>query len=124
MQNRFAAALIVAVFPNLRNNTGVFLYGFPQYNPGFPGQFQQGQLTGRRQMFGCTRYIVSMRIVEGNSGGPLLNGFGKVVGVAITGDVDQTKGYSPADYGAIPIRYLRDFAVLRSSKEQTDTSTP
>src|SRR5439155_9009127 len=69
-------------FPNLRNNTGVFLYGFPQYNPGFPGQFQQGQLTGRRQMFGCTRYIVSMRIVEGNSGGPLLNGFGKVVGVA------------------------------------------
>jgi S1-C subfamily serine protease len=109
-------------FPDLRNNTGVFLHGFPQYNPGFPGQFQQGQITGRRQIFGCTRYIVSMRIVAGNSGGPLLNAFGLAVGVAVTGDVDQKKGYSPADYGAIPIRYLRDFVVLRSPKLETEAS--
>jgi S1-C subfamily serine protease len=107
-------------FADLRNNAGVFLYGFPQYNPGFPGQFQQGQITGRRQMFGCTRYIVSMRIVAGNSGGPLLDAFGRVVGVAITGDVDQEKGYSPSDYGAIPIRYLNDFAVLRPVKDQPE----
>lgn len=91
-------------FMDLQNGTGVFLHGFPQYNPGFTGQFQQGQITGRRQIFGHTRYIVSMRIVAGNSGGPLLNAFRKVVFVAVTGDVDQEKGYSPADYGAIPIR--------------------
>jgi S1-C subfamily serine protease len=64
-----------------------------------------------------------MRIVGGNSGGPLLNAFGKVVGVAITGDVDQTKGYSPADYGAIPIRYVKEFAIVRSPKEKTQATT-
>jgi S1-C subfamily serine protease len=74
-------------------------------------------------MFGCTRYIVSMRIVGGNSGGPLLNAFGRIVGVAITGDVDQEKGYSPSDYGAIPIRYLKDFAVLRAIKEEPEPTT-
>jgi hypothetical protein len=113
---------LASYFPDLRNSTGVFLHGFPQYNPGFPGQFQQGQITGRRQMFGYTRYIVSMRIVSGNSGGPLLNAFGKVVGVAVTGDVDQTKGYSPADYGAIPIRYLNEFALMRSKPARANES--
>jgi Reverse transcriptase (RNA-dependent DNA polymerase). len=111
-------------FVDLRNNTGVFLHGFPQYNPGFMGQFQPGQITGRRQMFGYTRYIVSMRIVAGNSGGPLLNAFGKVVGVAVTGDVDQEKGYSPADYGAIPIRYINEFAALRPHKDEPTPSVP
>ena len=109
-------------FVDMRNGTGVFLHGFPQYNPGFAGQFQQGQINGRRQLFGHTRYIVSMRIVAGNSGGPLLNAFGNVVGVAVTGDVDQEKGYSPVDYGAIPIRYLNDFALLRPQKAKTETS--
>ena len=110
-------------FVDIRNGSGVFLHGFPQYNPGFTGQFQQGEVTGRRQLFGHTRYIVSMRIVAGNSGGPLLNAFGKVVGVAATGDVDQEKGYSPTDYGAIPIRYLNDFALLRPQKAESKTAT-
>lgn len=103
-------------FIDMRNGSGVFLHGFPQYNPGFMGQFQQGQITGRRQLFGHTRYIVSMRIVAGNSGGPLLNAFGSVVGVAATGDVDQAKGYSPSDYGAIPIRYINELASLASDE--------
>jgi RNA-directed DNA polymerase len=115
---------LMPYFPDLRNGTGVFLHGFPQYNPGFPGQFQQGQIIARRNIFGCTRYIVSMRIVAGNSGGPLLNAFGRLVGVAITGDVDQEKGYSPADYAAIPIRYLNEFAVLRPPKETPETMEP
>jgi hypothetical protein len=113
------------LFPNfidMRNGAGVFLHGFPQYNPGFMGQFQQGQITGRRQRFGHTRYIVSMRIVAGNSGGPLLNAFGNVVGVAVTGDVDQEKGYSPADYGAIPIRYVKDFALMQPQTVESKTS--
>jgi hypothetical protein len=53
----------------------------------------------------------------------LLNAFGKVVGVAATGDVDQEKGYSPTDYGAIPIRYLNDFALLRPQKAESKTAT-
>jgi S1-C subfamily serine protease len=100
-------------FAQLRDGTGVFLHGFPGYNPGFTGQFQQGQITGRRQLFGHTRYIVSMRIVGGNSGGPLLNAFGEVVGVAVTGDTRQSTGYDPRDYGAIPIGYLNTFAAMR-----------
>ena len=57
-------------FSDLHAGTGVFLNGFPIYNPGFRGLFQPGQIVGKRQMHGHTRYIVSMRIVGGNSGGP------------------------------------------------------
>jgi len=102
-----------ARFAELRIGAGVFLHGFPDYNPGFAGQFQQGQIVGKRQKFGHTRYIVSMRIVGGNSGGPLLNAYGEVVGIAATGDTRQEGGYEPADYGAIPIYHLRTFDIIR-----------
>jgi hypothetical protein len=104
-----------ARFVELRSGAGVFLHGFPDYNPGFAGQFQQGQIIGKRQKFGHTRYIVSMRIVGGNSGGPLLNAYGEVVGVAATGDTRQDRGYEPVDYGAIPIYHLRTFEAFRAT---------
>lgn len=101
-------------FNDLRNGTGIFLHGFPNYNLGFQGQFQEGRLVGRRQRFGFTRYIISTRVVAGNSGGPLLDSTGNVVGVAATGDVDQKIGYHPNDWGAIPIRYLNEFEAVKT----------
>lgn len=101
-------------YNDIPNDTGVFLHGFPQYNPGFLGQFQSGQINGRRNVFGYTRYLVSMRIVGGNSGGPLLNSKGEAIGVAVTGDVEQAAGYSPSDYGVIPIRFLTELFSVSS----------
>jgi RNA-directed DNA polymerase len=101
-------------FSDLMNRTGVCLFGFPNYNPGFLGQFQQGQITGKRIRFGHSRYLVSIRIVAGNSGGPLLDSYGQVVGVAVTGDVHQDKGYHPEDWGVVPIRYLKEFSTLKA----------
>jgi retron-type reverse transcriptase len=101
-------------FAELRTGAGVFSHGFPDYTPGFKGQFQQGRIVAKRRKFGHTRYIVSMRIVGGNSGGPLLSAYGEAVGVAVTGDVRQDTGYVPIEYAAIPIYYLRTFEVMRT----------
>jgi RNA-directed DNA polymerase len=106
-------------FHDLLNGTGVFLHGFPSYNPGFRGQFQQGQITGKRQRFGFTRYIVSMRIVAGHSGGPLLDAYGRVVGIAATGDVAQDLGYRPEDWGVVPIRYLKHFSSVVAAHQDS-----
>jgi RNA-directed DNA polymerase len=111
-------------FSDLVNGTGVFLSGFPTYNPGFLGQFQEGKIVGRRQRFGFTRYIVSMRIVAGNSGGPLLDAYGRVVGVAATADVPQPKGYEPSDWGVVPIRYLKNFNLVREQERRSGSSGP
>lgn len=86
--------------------TGIFSYGFPQFNRGFSGALQRGEVVGYRPKTNHSRYIVSTRIVEGNSGGPVLNAFGEVIGVAVTGDSSQDRGYSPSDYSAVPIGFL------------------
>ena len=101
-------------FTDLPIHAGVFLYGFPNYNPGFEGLLQKGQIIGKRHTFGHGRLIISSRVVEGNSGGPLLDAYGNAVGVAVTGDSSQKTGYSPSDWAAVPIRYLNNFVSVQA----------
>ena len=52
------------------------------------------------------RYLLDKPIVTGNSGGPVIDMNGKVVGVAATGTSDMSKATPDEQFGVIPLGYL------------------
>jgi S1-C subfamily serine protease len=85
----------------------VYLAGFPNYRMGDTGIITEGSITGFRIISTIKRLLVSAHIVRGNSGGPVLNSLGQVIGVALTGadrmeDIDETEHHS-----VVPIDALR-----------------
>ncbi|MCF8011867.1 MAG: trypsin-like peptidase domain-containing protein, partial [Clostridiales bacterium] len=61
------------------------LSGFPNYNIGDSIYIDDGKVTLCRKSLGRTRYLISARIVKGNSGGPVLNKNNEVIGIAAKG---------------------------------------
>ena len=84
----------------------VIVAGFPNFNPGHQGVFIRGKVVGLYMQSGIQRVQVSAPIISGNSGGPVLNGGGEVVGVAVTGSDDMSAS-SAATHGVIPIGALQ-----------------
>jgi tetratricopeptide (TPR) repeat protein len=60
----------------------VYAAGNPE---GLTGTFSQGIVSGRRQMDGTWYIQISAPVSHGSSGGPVLNEFGEVIGVAAVG---------------------------------------
>jgi RNA-directed DNA polymerase len=80
----------------------VVLCGFPQYAKGASEVIVSVQIVGTRKYFGSIIYLIDKPIIEGNSGGPILDMGGKVIGVAARGidtmgeaNVDKPIGFIP-----------------------------
>jgi RNA-directed DNA polymerase len=100
------AHYLEADFREPKKREQVFLCGFPQYAEGASEVIVSAQITGSRLHFNKPLYLLDKSIVEGNSGGPVIDMSGKVIGVAARGV--RTMGEANPDqlFGVIPITQL------------------
>lgn len=84
----------------------VYLCGFPKYSPGTTEITISAQIIGSRIHMGFRRYLLDKAIVEGNSGGPVIDMNGKVIGIAATGTTDRSSRNPQEQFGVISIYNL------------------
>lgn len=80
----------------LRLGTRIALLGFPRYHHGDGVQVARGEITQERVYSGVRHFVIGPTIVKGNSGGPILDGINRVVGIAVKG-VDTPGKFSGED---------------------------
>lgn len=82
------------------------LLGFPNYRIGDSGMDKQITIVGKRIVSGVERILVDSGIVAGNSGGPILDMNGSVVGIAVTGAENHGELDVTENHSIIPIKHL------------------
>jgi len=88
---------------DLRRGDVVYVLGFPSWNRGDSGTVQPGVITGWREHFGTRLALTSALLVAGNSGGPVINDRGQVVGIALRGAPSFAEAHGTAVHGILPI---------------------
>lgn len=85
----------------------VIVAGFPNFRLHDSARISPGVVVSFRTVSTIKRMVLNTPIVSGNSGGPVLNPDGAVIGIAVTGtDRPGLPDYT-ADYGVIPVDALR-----------------
>ena len=111
MTARSAAAPIVLAPENPRPGAVVFAVGNPR---GLEKTITQGLFTGLRELDGHQVAQMSASISPGSSGGPILNGAGELVGVAVSSLVNgQSLNF------AVPLEITRAFLANKNSSTDT-----
>jgi S1-C subfamily serine protease len=98
--------LTVGSADGLEQMDKVIVAGFPNYRKGDSGTVMVGAVAGFRMVSGIRRILVSTSIVAGNSGGPVLDKNGNVVGIAVTGADRMEDAGETEHHGAVPIDAL------------------
>jgi len=91
---------------------GVFAFGFPNYRYGDTGLITRGHITGFRSFSGVRHILTSAPLIAGNSGGPVVDVNGNVIGVVVTGADRIENAQKTEKHGIIPIDaidYLLEF---------------
>lgn len=90
-------------------NTPVTIMGFPDHGPGSGVYGESGFVTQTVVRHGVHYFLVSMPIVQGASGSPVVNNSGDVVGIAVRGanSFASTADGNGERYGAILISELQ-----------------
>jgi RNA-directed DNA polymerase len=82
------------------------LAGFPDFGPGSQLSVKQEYIQSIKIRSGVRRFNVSTPVIAGNSGGPVLNNRGQVIGVAVTGADNVIAAENTEANGVIPIAVL------------------
>jgi RNA-directed DNA polymerase len=69
----------------LKDGDEVTLLGFPNYHVGDSVHVDRGPITQTRKYMGVPHFVIRPIIVQGNSGGPVLDKSNRVVGIAVKG---------------------------------------
>lgn len=89
-----------------KQGDSVRLVGYPAHAPGSSIYEESGSITGFRAHMGHQRIVVSMPIVGGASGSPILDSSYRVVGIAAKGRSGADKDNASVQSIAIPISAL------------------
>lgn len=92
---------------NLREMDHLAVVGFPNYRRGDTGVIIPGLVVGFRTVSAIRRILTNAPIIAGNSGGPVVDGNNKVVGVAVTGADSMQTTQETENHGIIPINALQ-----------------
>lgn len=90
----------------LQHRSKITVAGFPNYRLGDKPYISDGFVTSFRTFSAKQKMLISVSIVAGNSGGPVLNTANEVIGIAVTGADNFEKARETEDHGVIPIDYL------------------
>jgi S1-C subfamily serine protease len=99
--------LTASVTPRQRQGDSIILAGFPNYQYGDTPHIAPGVIVQARTRSTIERLVIDTPIVKGNSGGPVINPDGAVIGVAVTGTDRADNVHDTVDYGVIPIAALK-----------------
>jgi S1-C subfamily serine protease len=84
----------------------IAVVGFPNYRYGDTGVINIGHISGFRMVSGIRRILVNTPLIAGNSGSPVIDDKGKVIGVAVTGADKMENAHQTEHHGVIPIDAL------------------
>jgi RNA-directed DNA polymerase len=93
-----------------RKGDQVILMGYPTCGPAISSSMEKGAVTGHYVRFGQARHSISCTILQGSSGGPVLDRNYRLIGVAANGKSKLDKKGDEL-YGVIPITALAEFLV-------------
>jgi RNA-directed DNA polymerase len=74
------------------------LLGFPQHHDGADVSIHEGHMVHEYKFEDLRRFHISPTVIQGNSGGPVLNSRNQVVGVAIKGGPGELNAVVPVSY--------------------------
>jgi hypothetical protein len=100
------AGLFSVSADNINQTEHICIAGYPNYRLGDTGTITPGVITGFRVVSSIRRMLTNAPIIAGCSGGPVINAFNKVVGVAVTGADCMEKAQTTDNHGIIPIDAL------------------
>lgn len=95
-------------FARPAKDQAAWIAGFPSYQVGDSVRLDVSQIVGTRIYDGIEHFRISSMIVKGNSGGPIINNDGYVIGIATKG-IDTDDVVNVHQNGCL---YLGDFASL------------
>jgi RNA-directed DNA polymerase len=82
----------------IRQLDPIRLLGFPQHHDGADVSIHEGHIVHEYRFENMRRFHISPTIIQGNSGGPVLNSQNQVVGVAIKGGPGELNAVVPISY--------------------------
>jgi len=90
----------------LSHGDRLIIAGFPNYRYGDTPYITEAKIAGFRTVTAQRWILVNTPIIAGNSGGPVLNQEGRVIGIAATGADRMEEASRTEHHGVIPISVL------------------
>jgi RNA-directed DNA polymerase len=106
----FAARACRLSFRQLHAGDEISVVGYPNHAEGDTSKIASGTVTGATTLDGLRFFTISPIVVKGNSGGPVIDTFGQVVGIVARG-VDAADTTNLAFNACIPLNLI-DKSIL------------